>query len=212
MEAGNLDETREFVTPGWQGAASPAPAEGRGKHAALFLDRDGVLVEDTGYIRDPNSLVYKDDVLRGLAGFDFLRTREVPLGIVSNQSGIARGLVTQAEAEAVNLRLLEYMRGYGLDAAGVWYCPYHKDGVIAEFTRESLLRKPQPGMFFLAARALDLDLPRSLMVGDKASDRIALPYLESFLFDGGRSGQGGTLGALLRRIEEKFRFSKGVVR
>jgi histidinol-phosphate phosphatase family protein len=174
---------------------------------ALFLDRDGVLVEDTGYIRDPGTLLYKEDVLQGLAGFSCFQKREVLLIIVSNQAGIAKGLVTRAEAEAVNARIVERMREYGLEVAGVWYCPYHEEGIIPGYTRASLRRKPQPGMILDAAEALGVDIARSLMAGDKESDRIALPYLETYVLeerslrDG--SADGGTAG-LLRRIGEKF--------
>jgi D,D-heptose 1,7-bisphosphate phosphatase len=196
----NKTENARKIPP--HGADAPCNEKGA---PALFLDRDGVLIEDHGYIRDPSAIVYKEDVLRGLAGFDFLRTKEVPMVIVSNQAGIAKGILTPADVEAVNACLLAYMRGCGLDVAGVWYCPYHAEGVVPEYTRSSDMRKPHPGMFFQAAEALHIDLSRSLMVGDKESDRIVLPYLESFILAGQYVPAGGTVDALMRRIAEKFR-------
>jgi histidinol-phosphate phosphatase family protein len=182
-------------------SAHDPPPEGR---PALFLDRDGVLVEDSGYIRDLDTLVYKEDVLRGLAGFACIQKQDVLLIIVSNQAGIAKGLMTRAEAEAVNGQIVRRMREYGLEVAGVWYCPYHEQGIVPGYTRVSLQRKPQPGMILLAAEALNVDISRSLMVGDKESDRIALPYLETYLLEGRYlhdGGKGGSVAGLLKRVE-----------
>jgi histidinol-phosphate phosphatase family protein len=167
---------------------------------ALFLDRDGVLIEDTGYIRDPETLVYNDALLSGLAGFEWFRAQEVLLVIISNQAGVAKGILTCSEVEAVNARLLRYMRRFGLLAAGVWYCPYHEEGLVPEYTRASELRKPKPGMLLLAAKAMNVDLARSLMVGDRESDRIQLPCLETFLL----GGEYGSLAELLQIIARKF--------
>ena len=192
--------------------SSPGTGSGWQKRPAIFLDRDGVLLEDSGYIRDPDTVVYKEDVLRGLAGFSCIRKREVLLIIVSNQAGIAKGLLSVAEAEAVNERLARRMLDFGLEIAGVWYCPYHEEGVLPEYTRASLQRKPQPGMILLAAESLGVDISRSLMVGDKESDRIALPYLETYLLSG-RSlpeGVGGSAAGLMHRIAEKFCVDEGM--
>lgn len=152
------------------------------KRPALFLDRDGVLIEDSGYVRDPDTLVFREDVLTMLA--ETLRGSETALVIVSNQAGIAKGKLSPADAEAVNARVVERMRKFGLAVAGVWYCPYHESGSLPEWTRPSLQRKPEPGMILLAADKLELDIGRSLMVGDKESDRIRLPYLASHILAG----------------------------
>jgi len=152
------------------------------KRPALFLDRDGVLIEDSGYVRDPASLVFREDVLKMLA--QTCTNPAIPLVIVSNQAGIAKGKMSPADAEAVNARVVARMRELGLDVAGVWYCPYHESGSVPEWTRPSLQRKPEPGMILLAADALGLDVGRSLMVGDKESDRINLPYLATHILAG----------------------------
>jgi len=152
------------------------------RRPALFLDRDGVLIEDTGYVCNPDAVVFRDDVLTMLA--ESLAGAGTVLVIVSNQAGIAKGKMSPADAEAVNARVVARMRELGLEVAGVWYCPYHESGSVPEWTRASLQRKPEPGMILLAADALGLDVGRSLMVGDKESDRINLPYLATHILAG----------------------------
>ena len=152
------------------------------KRPALFLDRDGILIEDTGYVRDPEAVIFREDVLSALA--ENLAGTETPIIIVSNQAGIAKGKLTPADVEAVNARVVAKMQALGLDVAGVWYCPYHEGGSLPEWTRESLTRKPEPGMILLAADQLDTDLEHSLMVGDKETDRIRLPYLSTHILAG----------------------------
>ncbi|MDR2733122.1 MAG: HAD-IIIA family hydrolase [Spirochaetota bacterium] len=193
-----------FPIPMWN--HDPAKISEDAPLPALFLDRDGVLLEDTGYINDPETLVYNDALLEALADCDYLR-KGAAIVIVSNQAGIAKGLVTREEAEAVNARVCAHMQEIGLAVDGVWYCPYHEDGEIPELSRGSLRRKPSPGMLLLAAEALHLDLARSLMAGDSESDRIALPYLETFLFSDEfpyAHEQKGGIADLLQTIARKF--------
>jgi len=89
--------------------------------------------------------------------------------------------------------------------AGVWYCPYHESGSVPEWTRPSLQRKPEPGMILLAADALGLDVGRSLMVGDKESDRINLPYLATHILAGRYPVEDAdpTVEGMRRAIEER---------
>jgi D-glycero-D-manno-heptose 1,7-bisphosphate phosphatase len=127
---------------------------------AFFFDRDGTLIADRGYIRKPADVELLPGVVHALTE---LRRRGFLLVVVSNQSGIGRGLSTEAEARAVADQFREVLevQGIGLDA--VYYCP-HAPGVDCD------CRKPKPGMLLKAARHLDVDLARSYMVGDKWSD------------------------------------------
>jgi D-glycero-D-manno-heptose 1,7-bisphosphate phosphatase len=122
---------------------------------ALFVDRDGTLITDAGYPRDPalvELLPGAADALRELSG-------SFALVIVSNQSGIARGLVSEAEARAVHDRVIDRF-------ARAYYCPHAPgDGCPC--------RKPAPGLLVDAARELGLDLASSIMLGDKPSDVAA---------------------------------------
>ena len=173
------------------------------RRPALFLDRDGVLIEDTGYVCNPDAVVFRDDVLTMLA--ESLAGAGTVLVIVSNQAGIAKGKMSPADAEAVNARVVARMRELGLEVAGVWYCPYHESGSVPEWTRASLQRKPEPGMILLAADALGLDVGRSLMVGDKESDRINLPYLATHILAGRYPVEDAdpTVEGMRRAIEER---------
>ncbi len=128
---------------------------------AIFLDRDGTLMEDVDYCRDPADVRIYPGVAENLRK---LRDHGFENIIVTNQSGIARGLVTPAEYEAVHVELLRQL-GPGLITAA-YFCPDHPDS-------PSERRKPAPGMILDAARAHRLDLPRSWMIGDKTSDIVS---------------------------------------
>ena len=129
---------------------------------ALFVDRDGTLIADAGYPRDPalvELLPGAADALRELSG-------SFALVIISNQSGIGRGLISEAEARAVHDRVIDRFARAGVEFAGAYYCP-HAPGAGCP------CRKPAPGLFVDAARELGLDLASSIMLGDKASDIAA---------------------------------------
>lgn len=129
---------------------------------ALFLDRDGTLIVDVGYPRDPalvEPLPGAIDALRELQ-------RTYALVIISNQSGLGRGLITQAEAAAVHTRTIELFAAGGVTFAGSYYCPHAPEAACR-------CRKPAPGLLLDAARDLDLDLAASMMLGDKPSDLAA---------------------------------------
>lgn len=126
---------------------------------ALFLDRDGTLIVDQRYPKDPDAV----QLMPGVA--DALREMQPYwlLVIVSNQSGIARGIISADEATAVHDRMVAMFAAEGVAFAGVYYCP-HMPGISCD------CRKPSPGMLLTAARELGIDLKQSVMIGDKASD------------------------------------------
>jgi D-glycero-D-manno-heptose 1,7-bisphosphate phosphatase len=127
---------------------------------AVFLDRDGTIIHDRAYPRDPSQV----ELLPGAAnGLKLLRELGLPLIVVSNQSGLARGLVTPAEAEAVHRRFLECLAAREITLEGVYYCPHGPDDGCA-------CRKPAPGLLVRATVELNIDLGRSFMIGDKSSD------------------------------------------
>lgn len=137
---------------------------------ALFLDRDGVLNHEVGY------LCRSEDV-RWVQGAFSLCRAAMSLGyklvVVTNQSGIARGYYSEAEFHA----LMEWMRGellgerVTLDA--VYFCPYHPEHGVGEYRREHEDRKPGTGMLRRAQRELRVELSQSVMVGDRCSDVAA---------------------------------------
>ncbi len=137
---------------------------------AVFLDRDGTVVDDPGYLADPAKL-------KLLSGVDLaiksLRQAGYRIVLVTNQSGVARGKLTEATLKALHDRLNTLLTEKGAPLDAVYHCPYHPEGTVPEFTRDSDLRKPAPGMLLKAAGDLDLDLRRSWMVGDAARDTQA---------------------------------------
>lgn len=127
---------------------------------AVFLDRDGTLIPDVGYPRDPNEI----RLLPGIApALTELREAGFRLVIVSNQSGIGRGLLTGDDLYRVHARLVELFTARGVQFDGAYYCPHAPD-------ENCECRKPLPGLLRAAAGELRLDLSRSYMVGDKPSD------------------------------------------
>jgi histidinol-phosphate phosphatase family protein len=127
---------------------------------AVFLDRDGTIILDRDYPRDPALVELLPGAVNGLA---ILREHGLLLVVVSNQSGLARRIVTPDEAEAVHERFLECLAESGLALDGVYYCPHGPNDGCA-------CRKPAPGLLLRAAEELNIDLARSFMTGDKRSD------------------------------------------
>ena len=133
---------------------------------AVFLDRDGTVIEETGYLHEPG----KVKLLPGAAqAIKQLNERGFLAVTVSNQSGIARGLYTVADYAAVQRRLAELLEaqggGGGAHLDGAYFCPHHP-----RFTGPCECRKPGLKLFRDAAAALDIDLKRSWWVGDRLSD------------------------------------------
>jgi D-glycero-D-manno-heptose 1,7-bisphosphate phosphatase len=126
---------------------------------ALLLDRDGTLIVDVGYPRDPERV----ELLPGCAEALRELQQSFALVIVSNQSGIGRGLIQPDEAVAVQARVIERFAAEGVRFAGAYLCPHAPE-------EDCECRKPAPGLLLQAARELGLELPRSVMIGDKHAD------------------------------------------
>jgi D-glycero-D-manno-heptose 1,7-bisphosphate phosphatase len=127
---------------------------------AVFLDRDGTLIDDVGYISDPQDVRLVPgaaDALRALRNAGFR------LVVISNQSGLGRGDVTQEQADSVHERFLDELQRAGARIDAAYYCPHSPD----EGCR---CRKPLPGLILDAAGDLGLDLERSVMVGNSHVD------------------------------------------
>jgi len=137
---------------------------------ALFLDRDGVINVDHGYVRTPE----RTEFVEGIFELCRLATRRGYLVIViTNQAGIARGYYSEQDF----LEYMEWMRGifteHGAQLDAVYYCPHHPVEGVGKYLRDCTCRKPAPGMILAAQRDLNLDLARSIFVGDSPSDERA---------------------------------------
>lgn len=136
--------------------------------SVIFLDKDGTLVRDVPYNADPSKIVLEEGAASGLrrlaeAGYHFV--------VVSNQSGVARGLFKEEALQAVADRLDQVLaESAGVTLDGFYYCPHHPQGNVAEYAVECDCRKPQPGMLIKAAQALGIDLRKAWMVGDILDD------------------------------------------
>jgi D-glycero-D-manno-heptose 1,7-bisphosphate phosphatase len=128
----------------------------------VLLDRDGTIIEEIGYISDPSKVKLLGDAASSIAG---LNQKGIPVAVVSNQAGVARGLFTVEDIEKVNQRLRELLASHGASLDGVYYCGHHPDYDI-----ECDCRKPRPGLLVKAAAEMSIDLSRSFMVGDKLTD------------------------------------------
>lgn len=137
---------------------------------ALFLDRDGVINQEVGYLHRSEDVVWVDGI------FPLARTaRELgyKLVVITNQSGIGRGLYSTADFESLMAWMGAEFQGQGASLDGVYHCPYHPEHGVGEWRREHEDRKPGPGMLLRAARDLHLNLASSVMVGDRCSDVAA---------------------------------------
>ena len=139
------------------------------KRSAIFFDRDNTLIASDGYLGEAS----KVQIIEGAAAtIARLRKLGYLIVVVSNQSGVGRGLFDESAVHSVNARMDELLQAEN-PAAIIdrhEFCPFHPQAVIEKYRIDSSLRKPRPGMFFAAAQALDIDLSRSWMIGDAARD------------------------------------------
>jgi D-sedoheptulose 7-phosphate isomerase/D-glycero-D-manno-heptose 1,7-bisphosphate phosphatase len=133
----------------------------------VLLDRDGTLIVDSGYVGSVDAVVFLDGAIEAVAR---LNAAGIPVAVVTNQAGVARGLYELEDVDLVHKHMAAEMARLGAHVDAWFFCPYHPDGTVAPFARVSSDRKPGPGMALAAAAALDLDLASSWVVGDRDSD------------------------------------------
>ncbi len=134
---------------------------------AVFLDRDGTIIEDVGYLDAIDRIAlfpWTIDAIRAL------NRAGLPVVVVTNQSGIARGKFTEAHVEATHRALDAHLAAGGARIDAYYYCPHHPEGAVAAFTRVCDCRKPGRGLVDQAARDHALDPGRSFVVGDRWLD------------------------------------------
>ena len=142
-----------------QAAGTPRPA--------LFLDRDGVIVEDPGYLSCPAGV----KLIAGAAALIALANRSaIPVVEITNQAGIGRGYYDWREFAEVEAALADVLARERAAIDAAFACPYHRDGIFPWAHPDHPARKPRPGMFLAAARFLNLDLKNSWIVGDRLAD------------------------------------------
>jgi len=145
---------------------------------AIFLDRDGVINEDVAYPFKPEHILFKPDI------FNFCKKAQDAgylLIVVTNQAGVARGYFTEDDVKALHQWMGERFTHEGITISAFYYCPFHPKAEIKKYRQDSNCRKPGPGMILQAVKDFDIDISRSMVVGDKPSDRIELEGLKSVI-------------------------------
>jgi D-glycero-D-manno-heptose 1,7-bisphosphate phosphatase len=137
---------------------------------ALFLDRDGVINIDRGYVHRVDQFEFLPGIFE-LARF--AAKLAWPIIVVTNQAGIGRGLFCEADYQAVNEWMCDRFQTERAPIAKVYHCPFHPELGVGDYRLDHPWRKPKPGMILQAAANLNLDLSRSTLIGDKVSDMEA---------------------------------------
>lgn len=150
----------------------------QGGRKVLFLDRDGILIDDTGYPGRIRDIHFKKEVIPFL---QLMRSHKYELVVLTNQSGIGRKKYSLNDFHQTNKYIEEHYASLGIPILKTYFCPFHKDALLSEYRRESGFRKPYPGMALLAAQELQIDLAKSFMIGDRPSDKLNLSYLRSYI-------------------------------
>ena len=152
----------------------------KNRRAAIFLDRDGTINEEIGYM----DRLEKLRLIPGAAeAIRLINASGMKTIVVTNQSGVARGIFTESFVAEIHARLREMLRAEGASLDGIYFCPHHPTEGRGDYLRECECRKPSPGLLLRAAAEFHLDPARSYMVGDTLKDIEA----------GGRAGAQGIL-------------------
>lgn len=134
---------------------------------AVFIDKDGTLVDDVPYNVDPRLVTFTEGAIEAL---QTLKQEGFKLILISNQSGVARGYFTVEALDLLVQTLRELLRKEGVDMDGFYFCPHHPDGRIPNYSTDCECRKPKPGMILSAAVEFNIDLAQSWMIGDILND------------------------------------------
>jgi len=142
-------------------------SEHKKKFPAVFIDRDGVINDDKGYVHRIEDFFFLPGAISGMQLFQNMGYKIV---IITNQAGIARGMYSENDFLKLTEHMTKKLEGRNVKVSGVYFCPHHPDGVIKRWTSVCNCRKPNPGMLTKAANDLGLLLEKSILLGDKCSD------------------------------------------
>jgi D-glycero-D-manno-heptose 1,7-bisphosphate phosphatase len=135
---------------------------------AIFLDRDGTINKEVDYLTEPEQIVFIDGAKKALRIFRELGYLNI---IITNQSAIARGYLTEKKLEKIHAEFLRLsMHNSKSLINDIFYCPYHKKGVVKRYAYDSFFRKPNPGLILKASIKYNIDLNKSFFIGDSYPD------------------------------------------
>mgnify|MGYP001285062081 CR=1 FL=1 len=137
------------------------------RNTAVFMDRDGTINEEVGYLSRLEELKIIPEAFEAIRLINESGMKAV---VISNQSGVARGYFGEEFLERVNTRLNEILWEKGARIDAFYYCPHHPSAGEGIYRKACECRKPEPGLLLAAARDMDIDLPRSFMIGDMLKD------------------------------------------
>lgn len=137
---------------------------------ACFLDRDGVIVDDVNYLSDPSQLKLIDGAAAAIAK---LNQAGVPAIVITNQSGVARGMFTEERVAEIHRALDDMLEPSGARIDAYYVCPHHPTEGTGDYVRTCGCRKPEPGMLLQAAKEHGIELEASFLIGDMQSDMEA---------------------------------------
>jgi len=137
---------------------------------AVFLDRDGTLIKNRHFSFRPSDVEFMDGVEEGLR---LLHGADYSLIVVTNQSGVARGLFPESAVQEIHARMEELLSREGIPLSGFYYCPHHPDGTVPEYSLVCDCRKPRPGLILRASVEKEIDTSRSWLIGDIMDDILA---------------------------------------
>lgn len=160
------DEAALSTRPAVPGGLA-AEAPGSRLRSGILLDRDGTIIVDHGYVGSVDQVEFIDGSIAAIRSFN---QANIPVAVVTNQAGVARGLYGIEDVGRVHRHIAGCLADRGAHIDLFLYCPYHPEGVVEAFARMSEDRKPNPGMAKAAAAALELDLRESWVVGDRPED------------------------------------------
>lgn len=162
------------------------------KKTGVFLDRDDTIIKDIPYLKDPDKI----ELMPGAAGaIRLLNEKAIPAIIITNQSGIARGLFDEAALDAVHERLRKMLAEDSASIDAIYSCPHLPEGVIEKYAVRCSCRKPGTGLLEKAAADFSLDLSMCYFIGDKESDIEAIHRA---------GGKGVLVGRLIGRIKSDY--------
>lgn len=133
---------------------------------AIFLDRDGTIIEDKNYLSNIDDINFLEDTFEGLKKLQ----KEYLLIIVTNQSGVAKGYFTEKKVIEINKEIERQLFTNGVKILETLYCPHHKNGIIKEYSINCECRKPKTGLIEKVAKKYNIDISNSYVIGDKDSD------------------------------------------
>lgn len=158
---------------------------------AVFLDRDGTINQEVDFLRHPQDVKILPGVAEGLIK---LKAAGFALVVISNQSGLARGIFDEEDLTLVQIEIRQQLARQGARLDGAYFCPHHpSEGSVEDLVKECACRKPKPGLILMAASEMGLSLDGSYMIGDRLRDVAAgkAAGLKSILVRTGRHMDDG---------------------